>query len=201
MTAVPEPLALYEAKALAELADADALAGVAEGGWSGDPLGAVVLVVSGAATGRTGDDLLPADLGEAVGKALAALGFEEGSTFVIASRPGEAGPGRAGASLAPRAGGGRPPARARAGREAADDLAAAFGLPGLDPGAGQVAGRVLGSARGDFAASLADPHAKAPGVGRHEGGRRPRPATGRRRSARRALRSSPILESQHGREV
>ena len=160
MTAVPEPLALYEAKAIAELGDANALAGVAEGGWSGDPLGAVVLVVSGAATGRAGDDLLPADLGEAVGKALAALGFEEGSTFVIASRPGEAGPDALADRLRLALEAVDAPLVLALDPLAADDLAAAFCLPGLEPGKPtRAAGRVIGNT-GDFAASLADAHAK-----------------------------------------
>ena len=161
MTAVPDPLALYEAKALVELADANALAGVAAGGWSGDPLGAVALVV-GTETSTDNDEsgILPAGLHEAAGKALGALGFEEGSAFEIASRPREAEPGARAARL-------------RLALEAvdatlvlaldplaADDLAAAFGLHGLEPGKPvRAAGRVLGST-GDFAASLGDVRAK-----------------------------------------
>ncbi len=159
MTSPPDPVGLYEAKALAELRDADALAGVEEGGWSGDVLAAVALVV-GTPRGAKGT-LLPAEAAEAVDKALAALGFESGSSFVITSRP--AGAGRA--ALA---------ARLRLALEAVDsplvlaldadgaqDLAAAFGLTALQAGRPvRSAGRVLGSV-GDFAGSLGDPKSKA----------------------------------------
>jgi hypothetical protein len=159
MTSVPDPVGLYEAKALAELRDADALARVGDGGWGGDVLGTVALVV-GAAHGAKGS-LLPADAAEAVDKALVALGFGSGSAFVIASRPAGADP----AALA---------ARLRLALEAVDsplvlaldgdglqDLAAAFGLTALEAGQPvRSAGRVLGGV-GDFAGSLGDPKAKA----------------------------------------
>jgi hypothetical protein len=159
MTSPPDPVALYEAKALAELRDADTLAGVGDGGWSGDPLGEVALVV-GAPRGAKGA-MLAADAAEAVDKALAALGFGSGSAFVIASRPVGADP----AALT---------SRLRLALEAVDsplvlaldaggaqDLAAAFGLKALETGRPvRRAGRVLGSV-GDLAGSLGDPKAKA----------------------------------------
>ena len=161
MTAVPEPLALYEAKALAELGDANALAGVAAGGWSGDSLGTVALVVStDASTGDTEDGILPADVHEAAGKALAALGFEEDSAFVIASRPRGAETDALAARLRLALEAVDAPLVLALDPLAADDLAAAFGLHGLEPGKPvRAAGRVLGST-GDFAASLGDPRAK-----------------------------------------
>ncbi|HEY5517866.1 MAG TPA: hypothetical protein VIL15_06375 [Coriobacteriia bacterium] len=152
MAASTDPFALYEAKALAELADADALAGVRAGGWSGDPTGTVALVSGG---------VLPDEAAEALDKALAALGFDGGTTFAIASRPKGARPQAV-------------PARLRLALEAVDvplvlavdpqgaiDLASAFGVERLDPGRPvRSVGRVLGSV-GDFAASLPDPKLKA----------------------------------------
>ena len=160
MTAAPDLSALYEAKALAELGDADALAGVTAG-WSGDPLGGVALVV-GALSRTEGDaaGVLAPDLEEAVGKALAALGFERDSVFALASRP----PGARAAGLAARL---RlaleavdAPLALALDPQAADDLAAAFALERLQPGTPvRAAGRVLGYT-GDFAGSLGDDTAK-----------------------------------------
>jgi hypothetical protein len=161
MTAVPDPLALYEAKALAELGDANALAGVASGGWSGDPLGAVALVVTTvASTEDVESGILRADVREAASKALAALGFEEDSAFVIASRPRGAETGALTARLRLALEAVDAPLVLALDPLAADDLAAAFGLHGLEPGKPvRAAGRVLGST-GDFAASLGDVRAK-----------------------------------------
>ena len=71
MDAAPDLLALYEAKALAELSDAEASAGVGPGSWSGDALGAVALVV-GAPPAADGAPLSP-ETTAALDKALAAM--------------------------------------------------------------------------------------------------------------------------------
>jgi hypothetical protein len=162
MTATPDLLALYEAKALAELGDADALAGVAAGGWSGDPLGAVALVVAGRSAGEDeADELVAGEVREAAGKALAALGFEEGSAFVIASRPAGADSAGLIARLRLALEAVDAPLALALDPRAADDLAAAFGLPHLEPGKPvRAAGRILGSV-GDFGGSLGDAKAKA----------------------------------------
>jgi hypothetical protein len=158
MTAPPDLASLYEAKALAELRDADALAGVA-GGWSGDPLGAVALVV-GTPAGAEGG-LLVAEAAEAVAKALSALGFEEGSAFMIASRPADGDPPALTARLRLALEAVDAPLVLALDPQAAEDLAAAFGLQRLDPGRpARAQGRVLGSA-GDFAGSLGDSRAKS----------------------------------------
>jgi hypothetical protein len=151
MAASPDPLALYRAKALAELADADALAGVGTGGWSGDPTGTVALVSGG---------VLPDDAAEALGKALAALGFDEGTTFAIASRPPGVRPDAVPARLRLALEAVDAPLVLAVDREAAIDLALAFGVDRLDPGRPvRSFGRVLGSV-GDFAASLGEPKSK-----------------------------------------
>ncbi len=158
MTSTPDPLDLYEAKALAELRDADALAGVAEGGWSGDPLGAVAIVVG--ALQPPGGSILPGDVAEAVDKALAALGFESGSVFVIASRPAEVDPAAVAARLRLALEAVDSPFVLALDAGGAQDLAAAFGLKALEAGRPvRSAGRVLGNA-GEFARSLGDPRAK-----------------------------------------
>jgi len=152
-------LALYEAKARAELSDADAVAGVGPAAWRGEVMAAVALVIG--ATGEDGAGPLAGDAGEAGAKALAALGFPEGTVFVIASRP----PCAAGGDAIVR--------RLRLAIEAVDptlvlaldaagaqDLAGAFGLPELAVGWPVSAlGRTFGYA-GDFAAALGDDVAK-----------------------------------------
>lgn len=153
-------LALYEAKARAELCDADAAAGVGPGAWRGEVMAAVALV-AGVPAEKSGEPL-SAMAGEAVAKAVAALGFPEGSVFVIASRPACA----AGDDALVR--------RLRLAIEAADptlvlaldstaagDVALAFGLPELAAGTPVAAlGRMFGYS-GEFAASLTDDSAKA----------------------------------------
>jgi len=152
MAASPDPFALYEAKALAELVDADALAGVGAGGWSGDPTGTVALV-SGSA--------LPDDAAEALSKALAALGFAADTAFVVTSRPRGARPQGAPARLRLALEAVDAPLALAVDSEAAADLASAFGIDRLEPGRPvRSVGRVLGSV-GDFAASLGDTKLKA----------------------------------------
>jgi hypothetical protein len=159
MTASPDPLALYEAKALAELRDADALAGVGSGGWSGDPLGDVALVVG--AAGDASGALMADAAADAVDKALVALGFASGSAFVIASRPAGSDPAGLSARLRLALEAVDAPLALALDAQGAEDLAAAFGLSGLDPGKPvRSGGRVLGST-GDFAGSLGDDRAKA----------------------------------------
>jgi hypothetical protein len=154
---------LYAAKAKAELKRADEAFGApVRIGGAGQMLASVVLVKgSPDADERASRRALTGPVGEAAGKALEALGFEAGDWWAVVSRPSDA------------------PASGRARRleliveavdpklvvalddEAAEDLAAAFGLRDLP--AGQpviVRGRTLG-AIGGLAASLADPAAKA----------------------------------------
>lgn len=157
-----DPGKLYEAKALAELRDADALAGVGPGGWRGDAQGAVALVVGPAVSGP---DAMAAPLsgvaGEAASKALAALGFEEGTVFVIASRPEGVDPAQAVPRLRLALEAVDAPLVMALDARAADDLAAAFGCVALEPGKPvRASGRLLGST-GEFAGSLTDQRAKA----------------------------------------
>jgi len=152
---------LYEAKARAELGDADAIAGARPGAWTGEVMAAVALVV-----GEPGDPTgtpLRGVASEAVAKALTALGFLEGSAFVISSRPRD------------EAGDEALVGRLRLALEAVDptlvmaldaqgarDLSAAYDLPELSAGrpVGSL-GRTFGYA-GEFVASLGDDSAKAP---------------------------------------
>jgi len=151
--------ALYEAKARAELAAAEALVPGSDAvGTHGDPMAAVVLVI-----GEPSDEerrahraLTGAPL-EAAAKILTALGFDPASTLAICSRPepgAGAGPRAHRLELAIEA---ADPVLAVALDEvAAEDLAAAFALDALAVGRPvTVRGRVLGHA-GDLAASLAD---------------------------------------------
>jgi hypothetical protein len=161
--------AAYEAKALAELADADALLGLRPGAgrgpraWNGPVLGPrIAFVVAAPAAGAGSGGMLDEAAADAASKAADALGAGPAGAFTIASRP---------------AGKGSATARARRLRlaieavdplvvialdtDAAADVAAAFDLDGLPVGRPvSGAGRVLGSA-GDFADSLADAAAKA----------------------------------------
>jgi hypothetical protein len=161
MTGSPDPTALYEAKALAELGDADALAGVTGGGWSGDPLGDVALVVGAPAGGEgAASGPLSRELEEAVGKALVALGLEAESAFVIASRPVGARADGLVARLRLALEAVDAPLALALDAQAADDLAASFGLACLQAGMPvRASGRVLGYT-GDFEDSLGDERAK-----------------------------------------
>ncbi len=161
MTGTPDLAAVYEAKALAELGDADALAGVADGGWSGDPLGDVALVVGAPARDcGAGSALLSREAEDALGKALAALGYEKDSVFVIASRPEGARADGLGPRLRLALEAVDAPLVMAVDPRAADDLAASFGLERLEAGTPvRAAGRVLGYT-GDFGGSLGDDTAK-----------------------------------------
>jgi hypothetical protein len=154
---------LYASKVKAELKLADAALGVPfriDG--TGEMLASVVLVkgVPDAAE-RAAHHALAGPDGDAAAKALQALGYEAGDAWAVVSRPAEA------------------PAPARARRleliveavdprlvfalddEAAEDLAAAFGLTSLPAGRPVTArGRTIGAV-GGLAASLGDAAAKA----------------------------------------
>lgn len=154
---------LYAAKAKAELKRADEVLGVPVPiVGAGEVLASVVLVkgVPDAAD-RAARRALAGPDGEAAGKALEALGFAAGDAWAVCSRPVDA------------------PAPARARRlaliveavdpklvvalddDAAEDIAAAFGLKALPAGQPMTArGRTLGGV-GGLAASLDDPAAKA----------------------------------------
>jgi hypothetical protein len=152
---------LYREKARAEIAAADReVRGASAVAYSGDELADVLLVtgVPSAADAEAGRALAGA-AGEAIGKALDALG--------LSPRRG---------ALSSRAGSGSGPARARRlslaieavdprvvvalDADAAADLARAFDVPALAPGAPvTVRGRVA-LATDDFAASLGDERAK-----------------------------------------
>lgn len=154
-------LALYEEKARAELTDADAVAGPCAGAWRGEVMAAVAVVV-GIIAGEGGPSLV-GEAGESAAKALAALGFEAGSVFVIASRS-ECDPGDAARAdrlrLALEAV--DPPLVMALDAAGAADLRAAFDLADLPLGQPVVAsGRTFGYV-GDFVASLGDDRAKAP---------------------------------------
>lgn len=154
---------LYEAKALAELADVETLLPSASKGWSGKAQSSLALVVGPAFPGEgAGVAALGETVGEALGKALTALGAAPADVFIISSRPVPDAPKRAVAGrleLAIEAVDPRLVFALDAG--AAEDLATAFGTAALEPGVPvRARGRVLGSV-GDFAASLAEPGAKA----------------------------------------
>lgn len=143
--------ALYEAKALAELADGDALVGAAAPGWHGSPLGPLAFVSSEVPAGP---------VLEALDKASDALGG--GPAFVIASRSPrtEAGEARH-HRLALMIEAADPSVVIALDAASAADLAGAFGAQTLVPGQwARLRGRVLGNAA-DFAASLSDAPAKA----------------------------------------
>lgn len=162
-TSAAEICALHEARARAELSAADALAPGADAvAWRGALLAQVAIVkgLPGPAEASGGAALSGAD-GDAAVKALAALGYAEGDLYFTLSRP------ELGADAA------RLTSRLRAqieavdpslvlavDREAADDVAAAFGID--RPSWGREV-RVLGRrvvAVDGLEASLTDPARK-----------------------------------------
>ena len=125
----------YEAKARAELSDADAITEAAPGSWTGPLVGARIAFVEGDAAGAKSPALLAPRIREALVKAAAAMGAGEEQVFLIASRPsgeGDAGSRAARLRLALEAA--DPPAVAAIDQEAAQDVAAAFGLDPLVAG-------------------------------------------------------------------
>jgi hypothetical protein len=154
--------AAYEAKARAELGDADAIAAAMPGAWAGTIVGPRIAFVVGEPHGPGPEaPLLDERAAGAVSKAADALGAH-GAVFTIASQPaGGAGEEARGRRLRLALEAVDPIAVIALDAHAADDLAAAFGMEDLRPGRPvRVAGRTLGSA-GDFASSLGDPDAKA----------------------------------------
>ena len=162
------PRAAYEAKAAAELGDADSLVGLPAGavGWEGPLVGArIAFCVRTGATGPDSRGLLDARVGDAVSGAAEAFGVPD-AVFTLATRPTEPSDSDSGAEVRVR----RvrlaleaidPPVVIALDHRAAVDLAAAFGLESLQAGtAVRVGGRALGSV-GDFGSSLDDPRAKA----------------------------------------
>lgn len=149
--------ALYEAKARAELAAADALLPGSDAvATHGDPMASVVLVV-----GEPSDEehhahkaLTGAPL-EAAAKILTALGFDPASTLAICSRPEPGADAEARARRLEFAVEAADPVLVVAlDAAAAEDLAAAFGLEPLRVGRPMKArGRVAGTV-GSLAASL-----------------------------------------------
>lgn len=155
---------LYESKARAELASAEALLPGSDAvATHGDPMPAVVLVIGEPSDAdRTARTALTGAEAEATAKILTALGLDPESALAVCSRPE---PGGGDATRA---------ARLEAVVEAADprivfaldaaaalDLAAALGLPPLAAGAPvRARGRVAGWV-GDLPASLVDESLKA----------------------------------------
>ncbi len=158
-----EEAALFKEKALAELALADRhVAAATAAAWSGDPMAAVALVkgVPGPAE-ASGADVLSGPDGEAVAKALAALGYS-GTVFATLSRTdaacaSEGGPAR----LREQIEAVEPDLVIALDRAAAEDVSFAFGCPLLEPGHPvRVSGRTLLALSG-MEASLGDEHQKA----------------------------------------
>jgi hypothetical protein len=153
--------AAYEAKAAAELADADALIGAGPGIWEGPIVGArIAFLTSRAAPRAEGASLLGDRVADAISKAASALGAGDG-VFVLATRPVKTSAAAVARRVRLALEAADPLAVVALDERAAADLAAAFGLEPLQPGVPVRAfGRTMGSV-GDFAASLDDESAKA----------------------------------------
>jgi len=151
----------YEAKARAELGDADALIRAMPGSWTGPLVGSRIAFVVSEPDASDPAAVLSARTREALMKAAAAMGAAEDEVFLIASRP----PG--GPNAAHRARRLRlaleaadPAAVAAIDAAAAQDVAAAFEIDPLVAGATVTAGgRTVGWV-GEFGASLDDIAAK-----------------------------------------
>jgi len=155
--------ALHEARAGVELAAADAAApGSDRVAWRGSLMAGVMLVkgLPGPAEASGGSAMSGAD-GEALGKALEALGWNEGDAFHTLSRPNpDIDAVRRAERLRLQAEAVDPQVVVALDTDAAVDLAHAFGLPELKPGRVLVAGgRRLLAVEG-FEASLGDERAK-----------------------------------------
>jgi hypothetical protein len=153
--------AAYEAKAAAELTDADALIGAGPGSWEGPLVGARIAFLTSRAASRAGAAPLLGDrVAGAVSKAAAALGAGD-DVFVLITRPVKASAAAVARRVRLAIEAADPPAVVALDEGAAADLAAAFGLEPLRVGMPvSVLGRTVGSV-GDFAASLDDKSAKA----------------------------------------
>jgi hypothetical protein len=151
----------FEAKAGAELHDADGLVGASVGSWEGPLLGArVAFLVARPSEASGAGALLAEPVRDAVLKAADALGAGE-DVFVAVTRPqGVTDTEAAARRLRLLIEAVDPPVVIALDAEAASDLALAFGAGDLRPGHPvRALGRGLG-ATGDFAASLDDPDAK-----------------------------------------
>jgi hypothetical protein len=153
--------AAYEAKARAELAEADVIVGAGPGAWDGPVVGARIVFLVAHRAAPAPAAILAGRTAEAVGGAAEALGSAD-AAFVLVTRPILETPADDRARrlrIALEAV--DAPAVVALDPEAAEDLAAAFGLDTLRPGTPMHAlGRSLGSV-GDFAASLENTAAKA----------------------------------------
>jgi hypothetical protein len=153
--------AAYQAKARAELADADAIVGAAPGAWDGPLVGARIAFLVAHRAAPAPAAILASRTADAVTGAAEALGSAD-AAFILVTRPILETPAHDRARrvrVALEAV--DAPAVIALDSEAAEDLAVAFGLDALRPGAPVHAlGRSLGSV-GDFAASLDDAAAKA----------------------------------------
>jgi hypothetical protein len=149
--------ALYEAKARAELAAAEAiLPGADAVATHGDPMACVVLVVGEPSEEerRARRALVGAPL-DAAAKILTALGFDPASTLAVCARPSPGSEDRA-RRLEPLVEAVDPALVVALDAAAAQDLAAAFRLEPFRPGRAVGArGRVMGWV-GDLGASLGD---------------------------------------------
>lgn len=161
LSAVEVLEAAYEAKARAELADADAIVSAPVGTWDGPVVGAATAFLVAHPVAPAPAPILAERTADAVARAAEALGAA-GRVFVLVTRPGRE------ASAEQRARRVRiaveavdAPAVIALDAESAEDLAAAFALNGLRAGTPVRAfGRSLGAV-GDFVASLEDDAAKA----------------------------------------
>lgn len=153
----------FEAKARAELKNADAALGVPVTiASTGDPLGAVVLAKGlPEAADRAARRVLAGPDGEAAAKALEALGFDPQAVWAVCTRPAEADPAARARRLELVVESVDPRLVIALDDAAAEDLAAAFGRKSLVPGRPvSVRGRTLGAV-GGLSASLSDAGAKA----------------------------------------
>jgi len=152
----------YEAKAAAELSDADATTNAPSGSWDGPVLGARIAFLVGRAScvSPAASDLLDERTLDAVMKAAEALGAGQ-DVFLAATRPIETPDGAAVVRrLRLLVEAADPPVVVALDPDAAYDLAAAFEVGELRPASPvYVFGRAIGAV-GDFTASLDDPGAK-----------------------------------------
>ncbi len=154
---------LYRAKAKAELKNADAALGVPVAiAGSGEMTGSVVLVKGVPdAVERAARRALAGPDGEAAGKALEALGVTPGDWWAVCSRPAEAAASARARRLELIVEAVDPTLVLALDDEAAEDLAAAYGIKALAPGRPLIVrGRTLGAV-GGLAASLGDNAAKS----------------------------------------
>ncbi len=169
VTPVPDPAesasirALHEARARAELAAADALCpGADTVAWSGDLLAEVVLVKGMPGPSEAaGDAALSGADGEAILKALAALGWDPQQVFATVSRP-QAGldPARCAQRVHAQIEAIDPQVVVALDPIAAADVATGLGVPPLHPGREvRIGGRRIVALEG-FESVLSDESAK-----------------------------------------